>query len=148
MKSWFFLMVTWLFVLMLGGLDILAPDAWWINVDRMMVSDAKVGEAPSVSVDMKFSKRFVAHWHATIRQARSLQEGDFVGVCFTDGEAQMSPERKFPAKIDIDWWMNPTKCHLGEGAYYVETIFRWDTKLSTRTHVVTSNMFRVVADSR
>ena len=144
MKTWLLASALWLTVLASIVPSLWLPDSHWMTFRRLYIHDAEAGEVPDVNMDVDFYRDFVVHWHSIVRQAKSNVGGDFIGVCETEGQAEVSPYRAFPPKIDLDWWMNPKVCNLGVGSYYVETEFSWSPLIGTRTIVVQSNPFKIV----
>ena len=143
MKTWLLASALWLTVLASVVPSLWLPDSHWMTFRRLYIHDAAAGAVPDVNMDVDFYRDFVVHWHSIVRQAKSNVGGDFIGVCETEGQAEVSPYRAFPAKIDLDWWMNPKVCNLGVGSYYVETEFSWSPLVGTRTIVVQSNPFKI-----
>ena len=144
MKGWSSAIVLWGVLLALVAPSLWFPNSHWMTFSRLFIHDAEVGTVPTVNMDVNFYRKFVVHWHSVVRQAKSNVGGDFIGVCETDDQAEVSPYRKFPPKIDLDWWMNPKICNLGVGSYYVETVFSWSPLIGTRTLVVQSNPFKIL----
>ena len=143
MKGWLVAILMWTAILVVYIVAEMTPNSHWIAVDKIFVHDAAPGQSPAINIRIAINTRFVLRWHATIRQARSDDSEDFVGVCSTNNESEVWPERKFPKEIDIDWWMQPTHCSLVVGVYYLESIFSWHTPFGPRKFVVDSNIFHV-----
>ncbi|KKJ75459.1 hypothetical protein WH95_18645 [Kiloniella litopenaei] len=129
--------------LVITGLKALIPASHWMEVQSVVVSDAKAGKAPLLSVERSIHKKFTATWVAEIHKKQP--SGVFATTCFQDGKNVYTPTDKLPDNIDLNWWTYPTVCDLGEGEYRMVTVWVIAPENFPAKRVeIASNIFKVI----
>lgn len=122
--------------------DIVVPASRWFEVQSVKISDTTEGRAPAMTVVRSIHKPFYGEWIAEVE--RLNESGSFTMVCQSKGQSNYSPSNDLPSNLDLNWWTYPVKCHLDEGAYRVETVWRvFPTGITPRKVEYTSNIFNV-----
>jgi hypothetical protein len=120
----------------------LIPASLWLNVTKVYVADAVVGQAPVMDVVRSINHPFKGSWVAEVQKKQP--SGDFSAFCTGTGINVYTPQDNLPDAIDLDWWTYPTRCELTPGKYRVETFWiinpaNYPTKETSRR----SNVFEI-----
>ena len=139
---------TWLGVI--GWLSVLAwvaahwiPSAYWMQVNKIYVSDADEGDPPKMTLDWRIHSAFAVRWTTVVKMALDTGDAEFQAVCESPGSRQLAPNMRLPKNMDLSWWIAPRTCALHRGDYYIETTFEWERLGIWYSQQVDSNVFHV-----
>lgn len=150
--GWQIAWIVWVFlsnimllaVIIVVGLQWLAPPSLWMVVKKVYVHDSIVGQSPPINMDASWYAYFFMRWHTDIKKAAAAND-EFVHFCNTDGATLVYSGRKVPSGLNLDMWTRGVeKCKLPVGTYYMETTWEWNYWLLIKSFSVDSNVFRVL----
>jgi hypothetical protein len=131
--------------------QIFAPASWWIEIHKIFVPDATVGDkSPLIAIDDTIHRSFIGRFYFEIRKVgNTVSHGDpedltrFTYFCSGDGEISFRPGSDPFANASLDW-LTRNKCPpFAVGSYYAQAILVWGDFLAARSIEVQSNVWTV-----
>lgn len=112
---WFWAVISiWCFLIVVA----VVPATYWLDVERLEIADAYVGESPKIEYRRTIHRPFSGQWMTTVLKLRP--DGLYNTVCTGRGHDDYDPSNAPPDDIDLEWWMG-RKCNLSPGTYFIRT---------------------------
>lgn len=118
--KWFQLLgAAWLLLITASIINSNLPASWWFEPDRLHISNATMGECPSIEYDRTINRPFSGEWIAALQRSRS--DGTFIKYRSYSGENDYRPDNGLPDQVDrsLAWFLETDTCQWPAGRYRV-----------------------------